>query len=272
MPPIITLTTDFGLSDAYVGVMKGVILRLAPHAVIVDICHQVPPQDVVAASFLLADAYRYFMEGTIHVAVVDPQVGTSRRPLAILSAGYYFVGPDNGLFSFVLNGVTRNRTRAVHLTDPAYWLPVQSATFHGRDIFAPVAAHLARGVPFESLGMPVPLHQLVKLHLPPAERTGDVISGEVVHVDRFGNLITSIHAESLRNPQGIVVEIARQRIIGLRRTYAEVQVGELLALVSSAGYVEIAVNSGNAAERLQAQKGTPVRITDGISSPRHTFI
>jgi hypothetical protein len=264
---IITLTTDFGLSDAYVGVMKGVILRIAPQATIVDICHDIAAQDVLAAGFLLAGAYSYFTEGTIHVAVVDPGVGTSRRAIAIKDGGYIFVGPDNGIFSFILCAPASAALQAVHLTNRDYWLAAPSATFHGRDIFAPVAAHLAAGVPLAALGTEVAVDDLVRLPLPRSERRGDVIYGEVVHVDHFGNLVSNITATSLHDPHALLVEIAGVRISGLSPSYAAGEAGQPMALIGSTGYLEIAVPGGSAARVLMAGKGTPVAVIDRISAP-----
>lgn len=264
---IITLTTDFGLEDIYVGVMKGVILGINPQATIVDLCHNVPPQDIRQAAFLLNTAWRYFPPDSIHVAVVDPGVGGRRRAIALVIGQTVFLGPDNGIFSYVLQGAltdastTERGINAFHLTNPRYWLPKPSATFHGRDIFAPVAAHLSLGVPVADLGTPLPLNSLVTFPLPVPFYREPVLVGHILHVDRFGNLVTNVPAghEALQET-GIVVEIAGQQIAGLKRTYADGSPGELIALVGSTGYLEVAVVGGNAAQRLGVGPGEEVTI------------
>jgi S-adenosyl-L-methionine hydrolase (adenosine-forming) len=262
---IVTLTTDFGLSDAYVGAMKGVILSIAPHVTIVDICHEVPAQDVVAGGMTLAAAWRYFPAGTIHVAVVDPGVGTPRRPLALQWAGHFFVGPDNGLLSLIWQEPQRGAgVTVVHLTRPAFWITDPSPTFHGRDIFAPVAAHLANGCALASLGDSIAAEALVRLRLRDVERCGDEITGEVVQVDHFGNLITSIAAVVLQHPVSAIVTVAGRSTSGLKRTYGDGAHDEIVALVSSGGYVEIAVVNGSAAKVLGVGVGAPVRVLDRI--------
>ncbi len=259
MPGIITLTTDFGMSDPYVAAMKGVILSLAPQATIVDICHTVEARNILAAGYILSAAYPFFSPGTVHVAVVDPGVGTSRRPVAVAARGQHFVGPDNGLFSFLLSGTLAGSIVAVHLTQEAFWLPDVSATFHGRDIFSPVAAHLLNGVALSALGRLLPPSDLVCLEAPRPVPQGDALVGMVVHVDIFGNLITNIAGDSLSDGSAEVI-IAGHSISGLSRTYGDRPAGELLALVGSSGYLEIAVASGSAAERLGAGSGTPVHV------------
>ena len=264
MTHIVTLTTDFGLSDSYVGVMKGVILGLAPQVTVVDICHAVPRHDIAAASLVLAGAYRYFAPGTIHVAVVDPGVGTERRPLALEADGRFFVGPDNGLFSGVLARCRDSEVCAVHLTNSVFWLPSPSATFHGRDIFAPVAAHIALGVPLRNLGSDLAVRDLQRLpDVAPRQREG-VIEGEVVYVDHFGNLTTNITLESLPRATSVAIEIAGRRISGVSTAYGDVTEGEVLALIGSTGFLEIAVSSGSASQRLGVGKGAPVRVRKGI--------
>lgn len=269
----ITLTTDFGTVDGYVGVMKGVMLSIAPGIRLVDLSHEVPPQDVRRAAFMLYTAVSFFPPDTVHLAVVDPGVGTERRAIAVQVPQGFLVGPDNGLFTYVL--AEAEEWRAVELRDPAYWLPQVSGTFHGRDIFAPVAAHLARGVPMEQLGPPV--SDPVLLPLPRLEVREDRLEGEVLYIDRFGNVVTSIGrlrwagnglvldaafrraAPSLRPAAaGAVVEIGRKAIQGVRRTYGEVPVGESLALVGSIGFLEIAVRQGDAAHTLGVRPGDPV--------------
>ena len=271
--PIITLTTDFGLADPYVAAMKGVILSLNPAASIVDITHDVRPQQVAQAAFLLTQALPYFPPGTIHVVVVDPGVGTARRALALATPEMLLVGPDNGVLSAALPEETRRGSgsvpdavaialpegyRAVVLQRRRYMRQPVSATFHGRDVFAPAAAHLSLGVPLKALG---PGTQKVRA-LPPfrARRRPDgALEGRVLHVDRFGNLVTDVRAEDLPGNR-VQVSIGGQRIEGLAPSYEEGQ--ELKALVGSAGYLEIACRGGSAAYWLGVDVGAGVVVTE----------
>lgn len=275
MTSIITLTTDFGTEDPYVGIMKGVILGLSPQASLVDLTHAVGPQQVLQGSFLLGTAYRYFPPGTIHLAVVDPGVGTGRRALAVQGGGYYFVAPDNGLLSHVLWELgLRSRSRgkrpvptnvgpgvtAVSLTNPRFWLHPVSSTFHGRDIFAPVGAHLSLGIGLEELGDEVSSLLLYPLSRRQRQRDGTLL-GQVLHIDHFGNLITDIKGEDLPgDPLSIVV--GGRTIHGLSPSYAAGTVHEpsLLAMVGSAGYLEVSARNGSAAALLGVGPGDPVRI------------
>ncbi len=255
---IITLTTDFGLTDGYVGTMKGVILSIGPTAIIVDISHDIAPQDVREAAYVLYAAYPYFPQGTIHVVVVDPGVGSERRAIALRTPQATFVAPDNGVLSYV---VARERVEEIaHLTNPRYHLSPVSRTFHGRDIFAPVAAHLARGIPLAELGEP--LTEIITFSLPrPQFRPDRDIVGQVIHVDRFGNLITSIMSKDLVDhslPGESVVQIKGQSIRGIVNTYAEVTSGKLLALIGSEGHLEISVSGGSASQTLEAKVGDKV--------------
>lgn len=254
--PVITLITDFGTSDAYVGVMKGVILTLVPHVTLVDISHEVPPQDVRTAAFLIYQAEPFFPADTVHVVVVDPGVGSARRAIAVRTHTGTFVAPDNGVLTYVLRHTFGYAV--YHLTRTEYWLPTPSATFHGRDIFAPVAARLANGMPLSRLGEPI--DDPVCLPIPQPEfRTPDVVIAHVLHIDRFGNLILDIQAEQL--PAVPVFEIAGYRISGLRRTYADGAPGELIAYVGSTRqHIEIALPGGHAARHIGAQVGMPVYI------------
>ena len=273
---IITLTTDFGASSGYVGVMKGVILSIAPQARLVDLTHAVPPQDVRDAAYELYAAVPFFPDGTIHLAVVDPGVGTERRAIAVHTPRAVFVGPDNGLFTYAL--AEAERWRAVELASRSYRLPQVSDTFHGRDVFAPAAAHLAAGATFEDLGPAVT--DPVLLPQPRLQIDWERLAGEVLHVDRFGNLITSIgrlrwegrqltvipafrsqSAPKARFPAARVrVRVADQELKGVHRTYGVAPAGEAVALVGSAGFLEIAISQGSAAERLGLRSGAPVEI------------
>lgn len=255
MRPIITLTTDFGTRDGFVGVMKGVILGINPHVTLVDITHEIEPQNIAQGAFILANAVPYFPPNTIHLIIVDPGVGSARRALAAQVDATFFVAPDNGVLSFVL----RPSSFVVSVTNPAYFLPRVSTTFHGRDIFAPVAAHLSLGVPLDALG--TRLDDWVQLASERATRHDDRIIGRVVYIDRFGNAITNIGEDMLRglDRARLMVHIGAHTLRGIRTTYADASPGEALALVSSSWHVEIAVREGNAAHALG------IRIGDGVS-------
>lgn len=266
---IITLTTDFGDSDSYVGAIKGVILSINPIATIVDVTHVVPPQDIRTGAFALMGAAPYFPKGTVHVAVVDPGVGSARRPIAIKAFGHYFVGPDNGVLTLALQenlwrrGPTLIRPgslaiNAVQLTNRRFWLPDVSQTFHGRDIFAPIAAHLSSGVPLEILGEPIADYVTLKLKAP-REQQG-ILSGEIIYIDRFGNVISNIPDGQLSERNAVWIEVGERTIKSIRATYAEAAKGELLALISSSGFLELAVRDGNAAQRLGAKVGDEIRV------------
>jgi S-adenosylmethionine hydrolase len=247
---IITLTTDFGLTDAYVGIMKGVILGIARDVRLVDLSHEVPPQDVLEAVYLLESAAPYFPEGAIHLAVVDPGVGSGRRALIVSTRRASFVGPDNGIFTRAL---AEPGAQAWELDRPEFWLGEHSRTFHGRDIFAPVAAHLANGVTPGEMGRPI--DDPVRLSLSGPGRASDgAICGRVAHVDRFGNLITDIPAAWVVGG-GWRCRIAGEGIAGILGTYADAAPGALLMLVGSGGALEIAERDGNAARRLGVRAG-----------------
>ncbi len=269
MSGIITLTTDFGSKDPYVGVMKGVVLGRSPDARLVDLTNDVAPQVVVEGAFLLQSAWRYFPEGTVHIVVVDPGVGTERRRLALRVAGHFFVGPDNGVLSAALTDSARGprapgtayeaRTialprdaEAASIEDEAMMITPVSATFEGRDVFAPVAAALSRGVGLTRLGPPLREIQLLPAFRAP--RTARQVEGLVIHVDRFGNVVTDIRKEDLSYP--FVFTIGEERVEGLARTYGESD--GLCAVVGSSGYLEIALAGGSAAERLGVARGAPV--------------
>ena len=252
---IITLTTDFGTRDYYVGAMKGVVLAIAPQATLVDLTHQVPPRDLLAGAFVLRHAAREFPPGTIHLAVVDPGVGSSRRPLAARAAGHLWVGPDNGLFGFAFDDPDCQVRAIAH---PKLAHSRRSATFHGRDLFAPTAAHLATGFPLEEVGPPVA--DPVRLEELTPQRQAKRLRGQVIHIDRFGNLVTNIAAADLAGwDAGVRIRLGSGRELDrICRTYADVDPGKLLALVGSAGLLEISVNSGSAARALGIDRRAPV--------------
>jgi S-adenosyl-L-methionine hydrolase (adenosine-forming) len=254
--PVIALLTDFGTRDHYVGAMKGVVLGICPDATIVDITHEVPPQDVLAGALELAACHRYFPHGTIFVGVVDPGVGSSRRGLAAEAGPYRFVAPDNGLLAAVFEESPPGRV--IELTERRYTLPEISRTFEGRDRFAPAAGWIARGVDLAELGHTVSLWE--GLHVPRATLASDRIDGEVLRVDRFGNLITNIHQEAVARMRGLPTIVVAGRTVPFVSTYSEVPPGELCGLIGSSGRLEIAVNGGAASERLIASRGTRVSV------------
>lgn len=251
--PLVTLLTDFGTRDSFVAEMKGAMLRRAPGLAFVDVSHEVPPGDISAAAYLLRRCWRHFPDGTVHLVVVDPGVGSARRPVAFTLGGHRFVGPDNGCLSLVLPA---DDPPAVELPASAEAAP----TFHGRDVFAPAAAALAAGEPLDLLG-PRVTAPLARFGIPAPRRDGGVLLGEVIHVDRFGNLVTSVTARDLVPGARILVDGAPAG--PLRRTYADVPPGEPVAYVGSAGELEIAVRDGSAALRFGAARGTPVTVTAG---------
>ncbi|HEY9861321.1 MAG TPA: SAM-dependent chlorinase/fluorinase [Candidatus Obscuribacterales bacterium] len=262
---VITLLTDFGLSDVYVGVMKGVMAQVNPAVRVIDLTHQVPPQDIAAARFCLMNAYPYFPAGTVHVAVVDPGVGSGRRAIAVELEEGFLVGPDNGLFGGVLSRHTA--IAAVELTNARFWRSGQpSSTFHGRDIFAPVAAHLASEVALQELGPAIDLQSLVQLPLPSCTLSQAGILGCVQYCDRFGNLITNIPASAVAGKTWAVVVGDREIMAG--SSYSDRPSGELLALVGSHGWVEVAVNGGSAQTRLQLGYGDAVEVSVNEIDPR----
>jgi len=258
---LVTLLTDFGTRDPYVAAMKGVILSRCPQAQVVDISHDIPPQDVLAGAVVLGQTARYFPPGTLHVAVIDPGVGTDRRILAGRFGGQTFLFPDNGVITFVAESMP---TEALVSVSNTRFLPPRppSATFHGRDVFAPVAAHILNGVPLGQLGPQPGTYELLDIPVP-VEREG-VLVGRVIYVDRFGNLVSNISGQIL---QGWCVDLAGFRVIcagrdvgPLQGTYAFAGVGEPLALLNSMGILEIAVNRGRACDVLNAGVGAEVRL------------
>jgi S-adenosyl-L-methionine hydrolase (adenosine-forming) len=250
--PIITLLTDFGTRDAFVGVMKGAILSICPGARLVDLSHEVPPQSVAGGAFLLKSSIDYFPKGTIHLAVVDPGVGSARRAVALKSRGRFFVGPDNGLLPAALEawGIEA----AVELTEKRYQLPDPSATFHGRDIFAPAAAHLAAGVPLAKLGAAT--NNWIWREIAKPYKTPAGWSGEVLWVDHFGNLITNLEKKHL--PKPFRLRVGKAVILNLVTHYAAIKRGTVAALVGSSGCLEISANGGSAAQKLGVGIGAAV--------------
>ena len=257
---IVTLTTDFGTQDAYVGALKGILLGLCPDARIVDISHTIAPQDIMECAFVLREAAWCFPPGAIHLAVVDPGVGTDRRPVALRCGEHFFTGPDNGIFSLVLDGAPPDA--CIQLDRPQYWrTDTPSQTFHGRDIFAPAAAHLANGTPIERLGSAIDRLAPMKWARPITDDHG--VQGWVVHIDRFGNCITNIPrnmVEERRTERPVKCFAGNTVLEGVQPTYAAVEAGEPLLQYNSSDLLEVAVNAGNAAELLSIRKGNPVHI------------
>ncbi|MCH7738385.1 MAG: SAM-dependent chlorinase/fluorinase [Chloroflexi bacterium] len=271
--PIVVFTTDFGLSDPYAGVMKGVALTINPDLRLIDLTHQILPQNVAQGSFLLSINHRFFPNDAIHVAVVDPGVGTDRRPVLLTTPCGIFVAPDNGLLSGVIAGYLNlvpetaglvglpDGLTAVHLTNPDYWRQPVSQTFHGRDIFTPVAAHLSLGVAPDDLGQAI--DSLFYLPMPQPVNQGGKITGQVIYQDVYGNLVTNIPAATLPAGVSSEVRIKGRSIIGLSRTFNDgTDAGDegLIALAGSHGYLEVAVPNGSAADLLSAGEGEAVEV------------
>ena len=266
---IITLTTDFGTSDTYVGIMKGVILSINPKAQIVDLTHAIPPQDIYEAAFSIYAAHSYFPKGTIHIIVVDPGVGSDRQAIVSRTDNAFFVCPDNGVLSYLLQNVENEGGQSIDsvaIQNSLYYLPEVSNTFHGRDVFAPVAAHLSLGVSLEDIGPPV--QTLVQLPIQVPELTDGVLTGQIVKIDRFGNAITNISKTAIARLKSTStggmstyeIRVGSVRLHRFNRAYAESGVGKPLAIIGSSGLLEIAINGGNAKEGLGIKWGDPVVI------------
>jgi S-adenosylmethionine hydrolase len=254
--PIITLTTDFGTKDGNVGAVKGVIMRINPKVEIVDVTHEIKPFDSFGAAFTLNNFYRYFPQNTIHLVVIDPGVGSKRQPLLLQTPDFLFVGPDNGVFSFILQN--EEIDEIISISNRKYFLSKISPTFHARDIFAPVAAYLSLGVDIREFGVPATECSQLFIPLTKASRRG--IVGEIIHVDNFGNLITNIEEKSIQDERIKFIEIKRRRISQTAKSYYEIPEGNIGALIGSSGFLEIATNRGNAAELVKADVDTKVRI------------
>ena len=263
MSNIITLTTDFGTRDSFVSSIKGMILKTAPTAQIIDISHEIAPQDIWEGAFTLHEAFSHFPKGTIHLAVVDPGVGSGRRPIIVVTESYYFVGPDNGLFSLVYRDAQRLRVH--NITASHYFAQTTGPTFHGRDIFAPVTGWLTKGIPSGNFGEEI--SNYVRLNVPVPKRGEGIVDGNVVHIDRFGNLITNITFKDMQSliPEGgqlgqVSVTIGGRQIAGLKKFYAEAKPGEPAAVFNSSGYLELFLFRQNARTGLSVKRGEPVRL------------
>ena len=253
----ITLITDFGLRDGLVGAMKGTMRSIASEADLVDISHHIPPQDIRHGGFVLMTAYAFWPAHTIHVIVIDPGVGTERQAVAVQTTRGTFVAPDNGVLSYVL--AREKGKAAVALTNPAYWHHPVSPTFHGRDIFGPVAAHLAQGVPLNELGKAIDPENLITFPVPVPQRHPDGhITAHVQYIDRFGNCTTDLPGDWVRASADWQVEVKGQAIGRISQTFGDVAAGEPMALVDSTGFLAVAVRNGNAAQAMGLEIETPI--------------
>jgi hypothetical protein len=257
--PILTLTTDFGLSDHYVGAMKGIILGICPQAQIVDITHDVTAYEITEGAYVIDQAYRSFPKKTVHVVVVDPGVGTARRPILMEAAGQYFIAPDNGVLSMIY---LREKHKIRLISSDTYFRKPVSQTFHGRDIFAPVGAHIAAGI------LPARMGKLIDDYLRPAfqkpVRTGKrTWNGQVLKIDRFGNIVTNYHVEEFPNleARSFTFGVGSQQVSVVARNYAECGPGELFAIVGSSGYYEVSLSQASAARATGCAAGSPVELT-----------
>ncbi|MGC8743233.1 MAG: SAM hydrolase/SAM-dependent halogenase family protein [Verrucomicrobiia bacterium] len=254
--PIITLTTDFGTQDWFVGTMKGVILNIAPDVNIVDITHEIPPGDIKAGAYALFAAYRFFPENTIHISVVDPGVGSDRKPIAVKTKSYWFIAPDNGILSYALINEEIEEIRLIE--NEKLMLKPTGTTFHGRDIFAPVAAHIAQRIDSSIIGKK--LEQIITINFPQSCFYENEISGEILYIDRFGNAITNIKFKNETDYYNFQVFIDEKPQAIVRRFYSEAAKGETVAVPGSSGFIEIAVRDGNAAKVLNLKPGKKVLI------------
>jgi S-adenosylmethionine hydrolase len=261
MMSIITLLTDFGLSESFIGVMKGVIWTIAPDVQIADLTHDIRPQNVLEAAFVIAEAAPYFPAGTVHVCVVDPGVGTARRPMAACIGGQYFVGPDNGLFSLVIenNKIHSTPPIFIELNQRRFWLPQPSNSFHGRDIFAPVSAHLAKGVLLVELGDR--FDDPVMVSAPKPVKTENGWQGKVIRVDHFGNLVTNFSCEQLEAGAGVSLRVGKHTITDFVTTFGNRPACSLIFMIDSDGHLAISVVNGSAADRLGIGVEEPVLLS-----------
>ncbi len=258
---IVTLTTDFGLKDGNVGVMKGIIWKLAPRAHIADLSHQISPQNIAEAALILSRSAPYFPQDSVHIVVVDPGVGTQRRPIAGRIGEQLFVGPDNGFLTPLLENAEQQNlyTEFIHLNRPQFWLPDVSHVFHGRDIFAPAGGHLASGTPLLALGSQIT--DLVRLPMPRPQQLPDGYQGEIIHIDHFGNLSTNLRQADLAGHTRLSIQLRGVEIPGLYHTFGELPPGSLMALIGSTGSLIISLVNGSAAQALSAQLGDPLTVT-----------
>lgn len=262
--PVITLTTDFGYDDPFAGVMKGVILKINPDATIVDITHGIRPHDIREAAYTIGMNYQYFPSNSIHLVVVDPGVGSNRRPVLVEADRHYFIGPDNGVFSYIFS-MSHEIMQVVHITSEHYFLSAVSPTFQGRDIFAPVAAWFSRGLPMARFGEPVSDYQTIPMSVPELSQEGALL-GEVIHIDRFGNAITNITRVELNklltsDSHGSLKIMLNDREVLLKQFYGQGNDSRLYSLVNSSGYLEFFMCQGRAADQYHIATGDRVSIS-----------
>ena len=259
----IVLLTDFGLADTYVGVMRGVILTINPQVHIVDLCHSIQPQDAFEGALTLKCAYTYFPKRSIFVCVVDPEVGSKRKPILVATKDYFFVAPDNGILTPIID--REKSCQIFEITNDRYFIKPVSHTFHGRDIFSPVAAYLSKGLLPSRFGPRLKSIKRLELPIPVVNRKNRKIVGQVMHIDHFGNLITNIEERDLKGfSDRFHLNIKNSVIRGLCHSYVEVKRGSVLSIIGSAGYLEISVNQGSAAKKLNVKKGERVEISSEI--------
>ena len=262
---MITLLTDFGTEDAYVGIMKGVILSINPSAVVIDVCHYIDPQDLIEAAYLIKSSYRYFPKGTVHIIVVDPGVGEHRSIVAVDLMNHIFLAPDNGVLTLLMDEGKINTI--VRVENTRYFLNSISHTFHGRDIFAPVGSHISKGVHIDKLGPRLDLQDLIRLNiLKPYISDKNELIGTIISIDRFGNCISDINENCLKiflkndSEKKLEIKVGKTVIKSLSRSYSDVKPGYPLAIIGSFGYIEIALNCDNAGHHLNIEKGDTITL------------
>ena len=258
--PFITLTTDFGLKDPFAGIMKGVILNINPEVRIIDISHNVSPQNIIEASLILRDSFRFFPEKTIHVAVVDPGVGSLRRSILVVTPKYYFIGPDNGIFSFAYE----DEHRVIHITAENYFLKSEDTTFHGRDIFASVAGWLSKGIPTDNFGSAI--KDYLKIIFPKPKMISDeLIEGEIIYIDNFGNVASNISRKEIGDlisePSNLIILIKDKEIKGINMFYAQAFDKGPSAIINSSGILEIYIYKGKVEKEFEIKKGDKIKLT-----------
>ncbi len=256
--PVITLTTDFGYDDPFAGVMKGVILKINPRAEIIDLTHGIRPQDIREAAFTIGTNYRFFPDDTIHIVVVDPGVGSERRPIMVLTEHHYFIGPDNGVFSHIYHS-SHDILEVIHITSDHYFLSSHSPTFQGRDVFAPVAAYLSRGVGMMKFGELITDYRRIELPVPSVTPDG-VILGEVIHIDRFGNAITNVTKADLEKTGGTPKILVKEMEAPMKKFYSDAADGALCSLLNSSDHLEFFVKGGSASSKYAISPGDRVRV------------
>jgi S-adenosylmethionine hydrolase len=256
----LTLTTDFGLKDGNVGVMKGVIWGIAPHCRIADLSHEISPQNVHETALILLRSAPYFPRDTVHVVVVDPGVGTERRPIAARLGNQNYISPDNGVLTLLLEQAEKKgeTVEFIHLNNPKFWRPDISHVFHGRDIFAPTGAHLAAGVPMVAMGTTI--DDPIRINFPRPKPTQNGFEGEIIHIDHFGNISTNIRFEDMGWVEHLQIDVGGLKVSGLYRTFGELAAGELMALYGSTGSLIISQVNGSAAKKLDVQVGDPIKV------------